>query len=134
MASVLEVMEKELPAEMNIAMFGIDYQHFPYWGRRFQFRPVRMDINGRPYKTFYHIWKENPGKARFWSKAFDEFVPESFMSNLNKTGIDYVLTSKLKKDSWPQQQIVLEKNPNAKTIYEDSANCLWQIDKSTQSE
>ncbi len=129
LADVLMAVEELLPDGARYCFFGVNYQLYPFWGRRFQFRPVKTDRNGQPRDLYYQLWKNHPEQAIFWHNSQVPLETAVLVENLICNKMDYVVTSKDLTGDWPIQQMILQADKHAQKIYEDADNCIWKIEQ-----
>jgi len=98
----------DLPEGSRVAMyFGLRPEFYTLYGRRFQNEPVRLSADGTPAVAL-HERDDMHGGRNFFDYAFDreiEVDPEQFLSNLQQSDIDFVVTPSMphRDDAWPCQ-------------------------------
>lgn len=124
----------DLPDGSRIAWFGpLAYAYYPLYGRDYQFDPVPVFDDGRPW-TPLHERSEAP--VSWWDVVHhqqhrwgDPGDLSSLVTNLHAQRIDYVFTTEHGADQWPSrgQAQVLAESEHASPIYADGTNTIWRL-------
>ena len=120
-----------LPAGSTVAMyFGLRPAIYTLYGRRYQLDPVRLRADGLPAGAL-HVRRANPENETFFEKAFDlrtDTNPEIFLSNLQTTGVDFVVTPVMphRNGAWPVQHEWLQQL-NVPIHCESDDAVIWDL-------
>jgi hypothetical protein len=117
---------EQLPDGSAIAAYGT-IRNYPNFGRRLQFRFIRVNEDGTKYIPLYVRWKLEPESAVFWSKKIPAFPGPDLIDNLVNSGLDYVLTSKFKHGEWPVQHNGLVASGKAEKVFDDGYSVIWKL-------
>lgn len=124
-----------LPDGARIAWFGpAGYQYYPIFGRRLQFVPCALRIDGLSYEPLHERWLRDPAQTAWWSKGRGVIDLNRLVENLVTNGVDYIFVTKWRSDKWPQQQDVLGSSQKVRKIYNDGYSAIWQIGDFAKSE
>jgi len=128
-----------LPAGTRIATYlsePTEYtQLYASFGRSLQLRPVAVEANGEARDYLHRTWKQN-NRTWWdeWSQKGDRYVrrnpgvdPVTFVRNLEKADVDYVVTSSWSMGNWPPQHKLLQDSGRAKKVYQHFGTAIWEL-------
>ena len=122
---------ERLPAGSTLTMFfGLRPEMYSLYGRRFQLNPVRLLADGLPAEPL-HIRRSHRENESFFEEAFDlrtDIDPKIFLSNLQTTGIDFVITPAMphRGGAWPVQHAWLQQL-NVPIHCESDEAVIWDL-------
>lgn len=102
-----------LPGGSTVTMYyGMRPEIYTLYGRRYQLDPVRLRADGLPAEAL-HLRRAHREDETIFEKSFDlrtDIKPEIFLSNMQTTGIDFVVTPAMphNDDAWPVQHAWLK--------------------------
>jgi hypothetical protein len=118
---------ESLPAEAAVDYFGpYRYCYYPLFGRRLQLRPRPAERDGSAYVHLYKKWNDDPAGAVWWP-AGQPIVPQPWIENICRSGVEYILFVK-SDGQWPQQYHILAESGRARQISTDTEWSLWRVE------
>jgi len=117
---------EQLPDGASIAAYGTIW-FYPNFGRRLQFRFIKVNEDGTKNMPFHVWWKPKPKSVVPWSKKIPSFLSPKLIDNLVSSGVDYVLTSKSQYGKWPVQHNGLAASGKVEKVFDDGYSVIWKL-------
>jgi hypothetical protein len=123
---------ENLPPGGSIAGFGgiHPWYSYPFFGRRLQFEFVRINQDGTLRQPLYRRGSRRTGWFDWWNADSSSPVQETFLFNLQKSGVDYLILQADASDHWPMQRILLQNDPAAILEFENEYAQIWKVPRS----
>lgn len=130
---VLAALEK-LPPGATVSSYGDRLFHaYSFFGRRLQFRPVRLLQDGRAAGPL-HLRARHDPSLTFWEyldRDADSLVNrEAFLANLRRSGVDFLITRRNARSGWPVQHAWL-REAGVPVVASLPDGTLWRLNART---
>ena len=116
---------ERLPPGSTVANVGASVgTRYPLYGRRWQFKLLQIDKNGKQLGTLHEEWR-NPGFS--WWLPKDMTPVDGFIEKLRAGDVDYLVLSRDPGSEWPPQRDDLERAGDVRPIFRDRYAELWSM-------
>jgi hypothetical protein len=119
---------ESLPSGARVAWFGVEsWRVYPYWGRAWQLRPIRVLADGSAYRPLHERWRERHFQWGEHNPSAALPQPSRLVGALTGNGIQYVVVSKWRGRPWPPQQDALAASGQAQIVWQDAYSVIWKL-------